>query len=282
MSFFRKIFGIKSIENLNEDKEIVGFIYSTNIVSWGFNDPTEMVENTSGLILCPVYSSDKIELKFHFFNKILYHNLPNFLTLNSSQLDLISRKINLPPEKFKEFYNYWPKLFSNELYNYFFQKLNLSFIVFKPINPKLKNSYAIKINIEFWDINRGRGGEIVQVENKYYSNFLTFMIGPNERCFEEFELLHSNYEKAMFYGIIIMDMLCSNYGECFYYYEQVIKMQIPEFTNLPTFGLNLYISGEEYLKSKYEEIISLRKNDLLSVQEIFEKMKEKPFEIIKI
>ena len=275
MSFLKKLFGSKapvpSNPKVETGKDIIGFIYATVVFSHGWNDPSEIMPEETAMILDVVESTDEMESKLNYWNKIYYNQITHHYSINEEQLESISKIINVPREKYRELYDHWPASISDKTYTEIYNTLNLRFVQYKPIKEEFKGKYVIKINEKFWDIKTHNSTLLVDIINTY------------ERNFKDFELFHNTYKDALNYGTIMMDRLCNQRGpDNSYYYEEAIKQQDPSFQKLSIFNFDSRKYKEEEVKSEYERIINEMSHELKSMNATIEKITNKPFEIIKI
>lgn len=274
MNFLKKFFGTHEptiIQNSINDVGVIGFIYATVVFSHGWNDASETMPEQTAVILDIITSEAEIESKLNYWNKRYYDELPHHYSINEIQLDSISEIINVSKDKYRELYAHWPKSIGKKLYNQIFEKLNLRFVKFKPIQEQHKGKYVIKINESFWDIKTHNSTILVDIINTY------------ERNFKDFELIHSSYDDAMNYGVIIMDRICNQRGpDNSYYYERAIKEQAKDFQKLPIFNFNSSKYKEDEVKAEYGRIIIGSEAELKLMKSVIEKIPNKPFEVIKI
>lgn len=275
MNFLKKLFGaktsVKEKPRVQLEKEVIGFIYATVVFSHGWNDPSEIIQEETALILDLVESSEEINSKLNYWNKIYYNQITHHYSINEEQLESISDIINVPKEKYRELYAHWPDSINEQTYNELHSKLNLKFVQYKPIKQEFKGKFVIRINENFWKIKTHNSIVLVDIVNTY------------ERNFKDFELIHNSYEEAMNYGIIIFDRLCNERGpDNSHYYEQAIKKQNVSFQKLPAFNYNSLKYKEEEVKTEYERIITEMKNEIEIMNSVIESIDNKPFEIIKV
>lgn len=263
-------------QNIDTNKmsrnKIIGFIYSAKIFSMDWNSYDDEISNTN---LCMpldiVYENDTLENKLNFWNKLFYNELPEHYLMSEDKVSKISDLIDIPKEKFRELYNYWPKYIDEAMYLNFYKLLNLNFVHFKRIDHSYENKFLIKINTKFWDIKTHRSTVLVNILNTY------------EREFKNFEFFHENYDFAFKYGLIIMDRLCNERPpDSFYYYAEELKKQSSKFIKVPNFGYNYMKYKEEDVRLEYQRVISEFESDLKDMQSKVEEIISKPFEIIKI
>lgn len=270
MNFLKKIFRSntksKSVHKIVNEQNIIGFIYATIVFSHGWNDPSELMPNQTSIILDAINSEEEINKKLNYWNKIYYNQITQYCSINEEQLESISEIINVPKEKYRELYSFWPKDINKITYEKLYEKLKLKFVQYKPVENKNKGKYFIKINEEFWNIKTHNSIVLVDIINTY------------ERDFKDFELIHPTYESALKYGVIIMNRLCTERPpENLYYYEQEIKKQA-QLQSLKSYDFNSYNNIEE----EYKRILDEQGEDVIKMASIIESLKIKPFEIIKI
>ncbi len=252
--------------------KIIGFIYSSKVISMDWNSYDDEISNTNLCMpLDVVYENDTLENKLNFWNKLFYNELPEHYLMGEDKVSKISDLINIPKENYRELYNYWPKYIDEALYINFHKLLNLHFVRFKKIDPSFENKFLIKINPKFWDIKTNRSTVLVNILNTY------------EREFKNFEFFHENYSYAFKYGLIIMDRLCNERPpDSFYYYTEELKKQSSNLNNIPSFGYNYLKYKEEDVKLEYQRVINKFELYLTDLQTKVEEIHSKPFEIIKI
>lgn len=275
MNFLKKIFGTsernRQMSKIINEQNIIGFIYATVVFSHGWNDPSELMPNQTSIILDVVTTKEEIEEKLNYWNKIYYNQITQHYSINEEQLESISEIINVPKEKYRELYAFWPDNINQEVYEKLQDKLGLKFVQYKSIKNEYKGKYLIKINEEFWDIKTHNSTVLVDIVNTY------------ERDFKDFELIHDSYESAMKHGIIIMDRLCNQRGpDNSYYYEQAIKNQNKDFQKLPIFNYNSLKYKEEEVREEYNRIMTEMNAEIKLMKKTIENLQLRPFEIIKI
>ncbi|SDL86334.1 hypothetical protein SAMN05421823_108308 [Catalinimonas alkaloidigena] len=271
MNFIKKLFGSNQIQstkyNSGAEVNAVGFIYGTAVFSHGWNDPSELIPNETALILDLVESKSDIENRLNYWNKIYYNQITQHYSLNEKQLESISSIINVPKEKYRELYAHWPQSINEQTYQELLSQLKLKFVQFRPITEELKGKYVIKINEKFWNIKTHNSIVLVNIINTY------------ERKIQDFELIHDTYQKAMTYGVIIMNRLCTERPpDSLYYYEQEIKKNIKSHQGLNSYDFDNY----KDTKGEYNRIINEMGNDVLETVSQIESLENKPFEVIKI
>ena len=275
MNFLKKIFSssvkTNQVSQIDKEENIIGLIYATTVFSHGWNDPSEIMPNQTSIILDIISTEEEIEEKLNYWNKLYYNQITQHYSIDEDQLESISEIINVPKEKYRELYAFWPNSINQDTYDKIYGKLNLKFVQYKPIDNENKNKYIIKVNERFWNIKT------------HNSNLLADIINTYERDFKEFELIHYSYETAMKHGIILMDRLCNQRGpDNSYYYEKAIKNQNKTFQKLPLFNYNSLKYEEEDIKQEYNRIMSEMKPELDLMKLTIEQIDSKPFEIIRI
>ncbi|WP_218127081.1 hypothetical protein [Catalinimonas alkaloidigena] len=266
-----RILGTQKQKKKFKEIKTEGFIYATLVFSHGWNDQSEHLNNRASVILDIVPNENDIESKLNYWNKLYYDNITRHFSIGEEQLDSISTIINITKDKFRELYKYWPKALSEEQYDQIFDRLNLKFVQFKPLQEQHKGKYVIKVNESFWKIKTHNSTLLNDIMNTY------------EAELKDFELIHNTYESAMNYGIIIVDRLCNQRDPNNpYYYEQRIKDQLRKFKNLPIFNYNIIDKKEELVIGEYNRIIKDKEFELKIMKETIEVLKIKPFEILKI
>jgi hypothetical protein len=270
MNFLKKIFGSSSeskpLTQIVNEQKVIGLIYATVVFSHGWNDPSEIMPKQTSIILDVIISEDEIEEKLNYWNKLYYNQITQHYSINEEQLDSISEIINVPKEKYRELYAFWPKDINQDVYEKLYNELELKFVQYKPIASETNGKYLIKVNENFWDIKTHNSTILVDIINTY------------ERDIKDFELIHQTYKSAMHYGVILMNRLCTERSpENLYYYEQEIKKQ-SQLQSLKSYDFNSYNSIEE----EYKRILDQQGDDVGKMVSIIESMKIKPFEIIKI
>jgi hypothetical protein len=277
MNLLKRLLGKIRTKPTNEvgykEVKVIGIIYASVVTHHGWDDPVEMLNNTSetALILDLASVESEVESMMSYWNKIYYNNLTAHYQINNSRLESISEILNVPKEKHTNLYHNWPAVISEKQYNQMFRTLNLKFVQYKPLEKKYEGKYVIKLNESFWDVKVARDILLIDIINTY------------ERSFKDFELIHETYEQAMYYGIIIMDKLCNqrapdNYST----YQHKIKEQSKQFKGLPVFCFNSLKYEEEDVKAEYGRIFKTMKPELKLMKKVLEVIPNKPFEVIKI
>lgn len=270
ISILKNIFGQKEIIKV-QDKKIKALIFAKGVFSLGWNDPSEILETENSIVLDVVFFDEAVNDKVNYWNKKYYDSITAHYSLSESQLEQISAIISIDPDKYRELYAFWPKKINIETYNKLFEKIKLNFVQATPISDELKDSFAIVLNEQFWNIPTHNSNVLVDIINTY------------ERSFSDFELFHESSAVALKYGLIIYDRLClERPPESIYYYHEEIKKQLGQAIEIPTFNYNSSLYKLEDKKAEYDRIINERGDELKYIENIFEKLDTKPFKLIKV
>ena len=269
MSILKSLFG-KSKDSEIEQKKPTHLIVANEVFSHGWNDPSEVIECKTSILLDVVYD-DLIIDKLDYWNKKYYDYITQHYSISEQQLEKISSIIGVEPDKYQELYAHWPKEISLDSYKNIFEVLNLKFVQAIPITLEIKGHYAIVLNEKFWNIPTHNSNVLVNIINTY------------ERIFDNYELIHKTEQDALNYAIIIFDRLCvERPPETSYYYHEKIKTQLNNAEELPLFNYNFNLFKEEDKKNEYSRIILECNNDLMKMRLIISQIKEKPFKIVEI
>src|SRR5690606_23172000 len=134
----------------------------------------ELDQNSLSMPLDLVFEGEDITGKLHYWNKLFYNQLPEHILLNEQKIERICDILNMPKEKYRQYYDYWPNQIDDTLYRTFFDRLQLNFVQFKAHNQSNSNKYFIKINEKFWEIKNSNSIVLVNIINTYERRFREF------------------------------------------------------------------------------------------------------------
>ena len=187
-------------------------IFSKTILG-DWNDPSEFLESHS-LILDVANGDEELITKTDLYNKFYYENLPSHYSLSKEQCESIKDLLNISEEKYREFYNYWPDTFSNQVYNELKGKLNINFVQKYLLNEAELQRHYLIYNRNFW----------FKSTNK---TFVNDSISTYERDFLMQELSFDKIHDAEVYRVLIAIRLWATRGpDDQYYFKKRLSEEI--------------------------------------------------------
>ena len=270
-----------STKNYLQEKNVKEIIYATSVFSdMDFSEMTGRVSQIIGVVDANEEGEQVKHALQHQYYKFLFHHFQLNRTLAKQAAEILGIDAQGPNDLRMK----WPSMLSFEKYLELYQALKLDLVTRVNVNGEMAGKFIVVLNPTFWDY---------QYRDSY--NLLIDITSTYERDFDKSDWIFDNEEDALNFGIFTFEKLCNdrNPDNSYYYNEQVIKqigiskdreeLQVLGLT--PRKGIPWFTRENPadlpWSKADIHEVVKTRSTDLDLVKNIFAKIPNAPFYIVK-